>query len=159
MARMPFTLMVASGRVTPVTVMLPTAPTVLFSGEVTRSFRPALMVKGAGIDGGSGVLVAGLGVAGIAVAGGGVRGTDVAGISVGICVGTSMETGETGAAVDVTVESPPQAAAKTSRAAIAEIIDRGTTGKTPILTHHRPNTCMTFSWYGPSRFTNFRLVR
>ncbi len=142
MARMPLTLMVASGRVTPVTVISPSTPTVLISGEVTRRFEPAVVGNGPGIDGGSGVLVAGLGVGGIVVAGSGFPGTDVGEIFVGTCVGTSVETG---AVVEVTIESPPQAAAKTSIAPIREITGRKTTGKALDPIHHRPNTCMPIS--------------
>ena len=154
---MPLPLTTASGRVIPATVivfadtMSPStrvpSTRVPSNGEVPWSFRPAEVGKRERTSVGRGLVEPGMMAKGVAVAGGWFSGMAVGGIGEGVAAEEIAETEVAAGAEEVTASSPAQAAENNNRAA------RGaTTGKGPILIHHRPNTWLLISCFGPGLF-------
>ena len=146
-AKTPLTLTMASGRVTPVTVIVfaetrGASNRDLSNGEVTWSCNAAEVSKRAG----TGVKL-GLMFRGVEVAGRGVSGIAVGGIGEGVAVeeiaGTEVAAGVEG----VAASSPPQAA-NNNKIAANGASTGASAGKGPNLIHH-PNTWMLISCYAP----------
>ena len=149
---MPFTLTMASGRVTPTTVIVfaetrgastRDVSRDVSNGEVISSCNAAEVSKRAGTGVKLGLMFRGVGVAGRAVSGMAVEGIGE-GVAVEEIAGTEVGSG----AGEVAASSPPQAANNNKSAAIGASTG-ASTGKGPNLIHHRPNTWMLISCYGP----------